>query len=89
MERKLTPAQRLGLTLLDWHSGGGSGVYAAGSSLFAGHIPDDETLRRAIDELNRPFDGAHPECVTSRDVQQQSALAVRLERLRQRLARQR
>lgn len=41
------------LALLDWHGGQGTGLYAVGSSLFAGHWPSFEQMVRAIRELKR------------------------------------
>lgn len=41
----------LALAILDWHSGQGSSIYAAGSSGFAGRPVDPELVSEAIDEL--------------------------------------
>lgn len=49
----LIERRALGLRLMDWHSGGGSGVYAVGSTLFAGHEPDEASIERAGHELMR------------------------------------
>jgi len=46
---KLTKAQAL--RLLDWHGGGGSAVYALGSSSFGGYAVSLSIARKAIKEL--------------------------------------
>jgi hypothetical protein len=43
--------KRLGLKMLDWHGGGGTATYAAGSSLFAGRRISRELADRAASEL--------------------------------------
>lgn len=49
--------EALGLRLLDWHSSGGSGIYAVGSTLFSRAVTlgNDAAaahqVRRALDEL--------------------------------------
>ena len=51
MKTPLTNNQRLGLALMSFHSGGGSGVYATGSYLFSGKNPYAEAKTRALAEL--------------------------------------
>jgi len=46
-------AQKLALALLEWHGGGGSPLYAVGSTMFAGHLDKItyDMVRRACLEL--------------------------------------
>lgn len=46
-------SRRLGLKLLEWHSGQTSPVYAVGSSAYAGQCVDSNLVRLAMYELRR------------------------------------
>jgi ribosomal protein L10 len=66
--------------LLDWHGGGGTGLYSVGSTLFAAKEPDPEQVARAINELRTLKAYARfPECVTAEDEAECNALADELE----------
>jgi hypothetical protein len=44
--------QRLGAKILEWHDGGGSVMYAVGSSLYAGHRVPRDLAERAAGQLD-------------------------------------
>lgn len=46
-----------GMKLLEWHDGGGSGVYSVGSTLMANKQPDPLQLKIAIQELTKAWQG--------------------------------
>lgn len=77
-----TRSERFALKLLLYHGGGGSGIYAVGSTLFVGMTPDPIQVQRALDELRNPRKYAKfPELVTDKDIRAENALANRLERM--------
>lgn len=84
--------KRLALTLLEWHGGMWSGLYAVGSCMLsdsdggrvyapANHQGHDVAIRRAVSELrDLKKDAKHPECVTPSMEKAAARLADRLER---------
>lgn len=80
---RLSP-RKLGAKLQEWHGGGGSGLYAVGSTLSAtGKLPSDASyVAAAIRELiNLKKDANFPETVTAGDVQETKALATAIRML--------
>lgn len=87
--------KKIALSLLDWHGGQFTGLYAVGSCMLAnandgrkyvpalhrGHSEQPPyALRMAISELrDLKKDAKHPECVTAKDEQECNALADQLE----------
>jgi hypothetical protein len=62
--------------ILNWHGGGGSGIYSVGSTLLAGHEPDPMEIKRAINELEK--DTASPHGYTDGDKMEMSNFANEL-----------
>lgn len=87
----LADQKALSLSLLEWHGGQGSSLYAVGSCMLsdsdrgkvyspANHRGHDVAIRRAVSELrDLRKDAKHPECVTPKDEKDAAALADRLE----------
>jgi len=48
----------LALTLLDWHSGGGSPLYVVGSAMYAGHRAPIDQVRLALADLRTMYEVA-------------------------------
>jgi hypothetical protein len=77
MERK-----QFALELLYWHSGQFSGVYAVGSSLISGNVPDKDSIERAISELyNIKQTAKFPEFITKWDVDECNRIANELQKM--------
>lgn len=73
--------KELGLVLMDWHGGGGSGVYSVGSTIHVGEAPEKQQVERAIKELmNLKKDARYPETVTHGDEVETRNLANELKR---------
>ena len=51
----LTPNQKIGLAVLDYHGGQFTPTYAVGSTLIAGMMPDNETIVKAVAELRHLY----------------------------------
>lgn len=90
MKIHLSTQKRLALTLLEWHGGQSSGLYAVGSCMLsdsdngraydaANHRGHDKAIHRAIAELRELKARANfPACVTAKDEAQCNKLADRL-----------
>jgi len=75
--------EQLAQELLDWHGGGGTGLYAVGSTLLAGGHPDRHSMDRALRELQSLIDRQvnYPEANDDEDVRHLTGLRERLDRL--------
>jgi len=75
--------EQLAQELLDWHGGGGSGLYAVGSTLLAGDEPDELSIGRAARELQSLIGRQvrYPDAISDEDIRHLSGLKARLDRL--------
>jgi hypothetical protein len=74
--------QRLGAKILEWHDGGGSTLYAAGSSLHAGHRISQGLAEQAADHLESlvPAARARQHGWNAKDARSLQSMAARLRR---------
>lgn len=70
----------LGMALLEWHGGQGTGLYATGSTLLAGETPGIQSVKHAIHELSHlKAEANFPEAVQKEDEDECMALVLELE----------
>lgn len=75
--------EKLALHLLQWHGGGGSGLYAVGSTWFAGKPIPQKEIERALFEIDSltKREVNFPNLITESDIKELTSLKDKIIRM--------